>query len=383
VGSQPQGKVGVGTETRIPGTVGVVSAFGVPIRFHFTFVLLLIFLFFVGVGDRQSGLMYALYILALFGSVLLHELGHALVSRRYRIRTLEIVMFPIGGVARLERSPKPREELWIAMAGPLVNFVIAAGLFGVLASRNELVPVEELTNPSDSNLWMRIAAGNLILALFNLLPAFPMDGGRILRSIVGLRKSEDEATRIASAAGRYLAVAMGLYGLLSMNFLLMFIAFFVYLGAAQEGVAAMGRSLTHGIPVRAAMVTEFRTLSHGHTIRDAANLLLSTTQQDFPVVHGEQVLGILSRNGLLRAMANSGPEAYVAGVMDRKYVQVSPDMDLAEALPMMAQAGSCALVMEDGRLVGLLTSENLTEFLLLRRVGLKTEALKQQEPTQS
>lgn len=363
-------------EPRIGGTVGVVRILGVPVRLHFTFVLLLIFLVVFGIGAKQSHLMYVLYILALFASVLLHELGHAVVSRRYGIHTIEIVMFPIGGVARLERNPKPREELWIALAGPLVNLVLAGALLGLLASRRELVPLEELAKPSDSNLWMRIGTGNLILALFNLLPAFPMDGGRILRSIVGLYKSEDDATRIAAAAGRFLAVAMGLYGLLSMNFLLMFIAFFVYLGATQEGVAAMGRSLTHGVPVRAAMVTDFRTLSHGDTIRDAANLLLATTQQDFPVVHGEQVLGLLSRTGLLRAMATSGPESYVAGAMERNYTQIPPEMDLAAALPLMARAGSCALVMEGDKLLGLLTAENLAEFVLLRRVGMKQEALK-------
>jgi Zn-dependent protease len=351
--------------------------FGVPIRFHFTFVLLLAFLIFVGIGGRQSHVFYVLYILALFGSVLLHELGHSVVSRRYGIRTLEIVMFPIGGVARLERNPRPREELWIAIAGPLVNLVIAAAIFGLLASRNALVPLRDLAIPSDSNLWMRIAAGNLILAVFNLLPAFPMDGGRILRSFLALYRSEDDATRIAAAAGRFLAIAMGFYGLLSMNFLLLFIAFFVYLGAAQEGAAAMGRSLTHGIAVRVAMVTDFRTLAHGDTIREAVTLLLSTTQQDFPVVHGGQVMGLLGRSALLRAMATSGADSYVAAAMDRHYVQVSPDMDLAEALPLMAQAGSCALVMQGGQLLGLLTSENLTEFVLLRRIGMKQEPLKQ------
>ncbi len=253
-------------KNQIPGSIAEVRVFGVPVRLHFTFVLLLAFLVFIGVGARQSHLMYVLYILALFASVLLHELGHAIVSRRYGIRTIEIVMFPIGGVARLERNPKPREELWIALAGPAVNFAIAGALFGLLASRGELVPLGELAKPSDANLWMRIGAGNLILAVFNLLPAFPMDGGRILRALLGLRKPEEEATRIAAGAGRFFAVAMGLFGLLSMNFILLFIAFFVYLGAAQEGMAAAGKVLMKGVPVRAAMVTDFRTLSHGDSI---------------------------------------------------------------------------------------------------------------------
>jgi stage IV sporulation protein FB len=171
--------------------------------------------------------------------------------------------------------------------------------------------------------------------------------------------------------GRMLAISMGLYGLVAQDFLLVFFAFFIYLGAAQEGAAALGRSLTHGIPVRAAMITEFHTLGHGNTVRDAANLLLSTSQQDFPVIHGDQVVGMLGRNLLLKALAAEGPEAYVAGVMDRDFLQLEPEADLAEVLPLMAQAGRCALVMDGSKLRGLLTTENLSEFLLLRRFGME------------
>ena len=141
--------------------------------------------------------------------------------------------------------------------------------------------------------------------------------------------------------------------------------------AAQEGAAALGRTLTHGIPVRAAMITEFHTLGHGETVRDAANLLLSTSQQDFPIMHGDQVVGLLGRNLLLKALASEGPDAYVAGVMDRDFLQLEPGMDLAEVLPLMAQAGRCALVMDGAKLTGLLTTDNLSEFLLLRRFGME------------
>jgi predicted transcriptional regulator len=133
----------------------------------------------------------------------------------------------------------------------------------------------------------------------------------------------------------------------------------------------MGRMLTQGIPVRAAMVTEFRTLSHGDSIGDAANLLLATSQQDFPVVHGDQVIGLLGRSALLKAMASGGPEAYVAGAMARDFLRLSPHQDLAEALPKLSEAGSCALVMDGERLLGLLTTENVSEFLLLRRFGMQ------------
>jgi len=350
------------------GSIGILRLFGVPIRLHFTFLLLLVFLLFIGIGERQSGMSTAVYILALFGSVLLHELGHAVVAKQYGIRTIEIVMFPIGGLARLDRQPKATQELWIALAGPAVNLLIAGAIAAWFWREHALVPMQELLKPTDTNLAQRIGFGNLSLALFNMAPAYPMDGGRVLRSILARWRPEDEATRITAATGQVLAVGMGLLGLLGGNFMLMFIAMFVYLGAAQEGAMARGRILTTGFPARAAMVTDFRTIEHGDTIRNAADLLLATSQHDFPVMHGGAVVGLLTRNTLIRAMLSQGPDAYVAGVMDRDFVRIPPDMDLSEAFS--RTAGSSALVMDGENLLGLLTSENFSEFLLLRQINL-------------
>ncbi|MCC6392437.1 MAG: M50 family metallopeptidase [Bryobacterales bacterium] len=360
---------GAQTSHQISGTIFGLRLFGVPVRFHFTFVLLVVALGAVGI-QGPSGAEAAIYILALFASVLVHELGHALVSKRYGIKTIEIVMFPIGGVARLERNPKPREELWIALAGPAVNIVIAALLIVAAASLNRTFDWEKAFSRGGGDMLSQVAIGNIILGVFNLLPAFPMDGGRVLRAMLAMKRGEAEATAIAARAGRFLAILMGLYGLVAGNFVLLFVAFFVYLGAVQETAAVMGRALTQGVPVSEAMITEFRTLSHGQTIRDAANLLLATTQQDFPVVLGDQVLGLLGRSGLLRAMAQDGPEAYISGAMQREFLSVSPLMDLSEALPLLTQAGNVALVMDEDKLVGMLTGENLMEFLMLRRLGM-------------
>jgi Zn-dependent protease/CBS domain-containing protein len=359
----------------VPGSFGILRVFGVPVRLHFTFVLLLIFLVFIGFGGQQSGAMTALYILALFGSVLLHEIGHALVARHYGIRTIEIVMFPIGGVSRPERMPKAREEFWIAISGPLVNALIAAALLGWLVTQHQFVPVQLLKEPTDANLLERIATGNLLLFLFNLLPAYPMDGGRVLRSLLARFKTEEEATRIAANAGQILAVMLGLFGLLSANFIMVFIAMFIYLGASQEGAAVRGRLLTAGVPVRAAMITDFRTLSHGASIRDAGNLLLATSQHDFPVLHGDQVLGLLTRAALVRAMLTVGPDAYVAAAMDREPRRFSPDAPLSDILPELSASRACALVMDDEKLVGLLTNENVSEFILLRQVSMQQARL--------
>jgi Zn-dependent protease/CBS domain-containing protein len=357
--------------TMISGTVGVVRLFGIPVRLHFTFVLLLVFLLFIGIGNRQSGAATAVYILALFGSVLLHEFGHALTARQYGIRTLEIVMFPIGGVARLERMPRARQEFWIAIAGPLVNLLIAAGLLAYLDRTDQLAGLELLRDPTDANLAQRIALGNLLLFLFNLLPAYPMDGGRVLRSLIAVWKPEDTATQIAARTGQILAMTMGLFGLLSANFLLVFVAMFVYLGASQEGMMARGRSLTSGYTVRSAMITDFRSLPHGATVRDAGDMLLATSQTDFPVVHGERVIGVLGRKALIRAMLTQGPDAYVSSVMDRDFPRIQVNEDLGAAFERLSAPGSCAIVFDgEERIAGILTAENLSEFILLRQVSL-------------
>jgi Zn-dependent protease len=359
------------TRATASGSIGSVRLLGVPIRLHFTFILLLIGLIVVGLSSNQSPGNYTLFMLAIIASVLLHEFGHALVSSLYGIRTEEIVMYPIGGVARLERPPKPWEEFWIALTGPVINLAIAGGIIAMLYySEKRPVNFFALEQPAEWNLADRIALANLILAGFNLLPAFPMDGGRMLRAILSRLKSEYEATRIATWSGRMLAISMGLYGFINMP-ILAFVAFFIYLGAANEGAASRGRSLTQGIPVRAAMMTEYHTLTHGATIREAANLLLSTSQQDFPVMLGGQVIGLLGRNALLRGMAQEGADSYIAGYMEREFPSVPPDRDLSDVLPLMAHAGACVLVMEEDRLLGLLSSENLSQFLLLRSVGLQ------------
>lgn len=354
-----------------PGTLLSFRALGVPVRLHFTFVLLLIFLVVLGAGGSQSSGGYAAYVVALFASVLLHELGHALVARRYGIRTIEIIMFPIGGLARLERLPKPAEEFWIALAGPAVNLVIAGALFAWWGYVADVQSLKNLLVPTDNNLVHRVAVGNLILAAFNLLPAFPMDGGRVLRAFLARSRSEVDATRAAARLGQILSMAMGLLGLLSGNFMLVFIALFVYLGAAQESAAVLGKSLIESVPVREAMMTEYRTLPHGSSLREAAAALLAGSQQDFPVVSGGQVIGLLTRTDLLRGMAAQGPEAYVAGSMNREFPRLAPDAELSAALPLIEQ--SCVLVMEEDQLLGMVTRENVVEFLMLRRFGLRPQ----------
>ena len=350
-----------------------VRILGVPVRLHFTFVLLVIFIVTLGARGGESAAFSAIYILSLFTSVLLHELGHAGVSKRYGIRTLDIVLYPIGGVARMERTPKPPEELWIALAGPFVNVLIATALFAYLGYMRADVNLTSLANPSDANLLARVAIGNLILAAFNLIPAFPMDGGRVLRALLARKQSEEQATRTAASAGRDVRdidrdVWIAVYAVHARIHCLLRLS----RRHRRRARRVVGRSLTEGVPVRKAMITEFRTLEHGTTVREAANMLLATSQQDFPIVLGEQVMGLLGRNALLRGMAVDGPDAYVAGIMDRNFPRVSPDDSLTQAIPLLAQT-SCVLVMDQERLLGLLTRENLSEFMMLRRFGMAAD----------
>jgi Zn-dependent protease/CBS domain-containing protein len=359
---QPQPQPG----PRAPGSFGVVNLFGIPVRFHFTFWLVAVWLIYMGLGGQQSLAGSTLYVLGLFSSILLHETGHALSARHYSIATLEIVMLPLGGLSRLERQPKPAEEFWVALSGPLVNFVIGGALMGWTYARGGAPALEHWQNSSDGNILPRLAVANLILAFFNLLPAFPMDGGRVVRSLLAGKRSMEEATRLTARIGTGLAALMALYGLLTSSFLFIFIAFFVYVGATQEVMATAAQALLRGVSVREAMVTDFRTLPHGATIREAADLLLATSQQDFPVLSGEGVLGLLNRTALLRAMATDGPDAFVAGAMDREFPRVRQDDLLEDAAPMVSRG--CTLVFDHENLVGLLTAENMSEFMMLRQI---------------
>ncbi|WP_321474560.1 site-2 protease family protein [uncultured Paludibaculum sp.] len=353
---------------RAPGSVGLFRLFGVPVRFHFTFWLLVVWLIFLGAEGKQSPVGTAVYVFGLFASVLLHEVGHALVARRFGIQTTEIVMLPLGGLSKLARQLTPSEEFWVALAGPMVNFVLGAALLGWTFASGGTVELSHWRAATDANLAGRLAVTNLILAFFNLLPAFPMDGGRVMRSLLAAKRPIEDATRITARIGMVVAAAMALYGLLNSNFVLIFFAFIVYVGATQEVMATSAQALMKGATVVEAMITDFRTLQHGDSIRDAADLLLATSQQDFPVLSGGETIGLLNRTNLLKAMAAEGPDAYVAGVMDRAFARLSPDMMLSDAALLMGQSGDCALVFEREKLVGLLTGENLSEFLVLRKI---------------
>ncbi len=246
------------------------------------------------------------FIVAVFACVTLHELGHALAARRYGIATPDITLLPIGGLARLARLPeKPVEEIVIAIAGPAVNVVIAAVLI-LIGAR---VDASALTmDQPEAGFATRLAAVNLFLVVFNLIPAFPMDGGRVLRAVLALKLGRRRATELAATIGQGLAFVFGFLGLVNGNAILVFIAVFVYLAAAAEagevGVMERARRIQTG----AAMIRSFESLGPGATVDDAADALIRTTQHEFPVVDGAgRLRGVLMRDAMIRAMKATGP----------------------------------------------------------------------------
>lgn len=346
---------------------------GIGVYVHATFLILIAF---VVAAHWMAGhsvlktLEGVLFVLTLFGCVVLHEFGHALMAARFGIRTRDITLLPIGGLARLERMPEnPWQELWVALAGPAVNVVIAGGLFVVLTLLAAWPRLDEWDDlgVAQGAFLHRLMVVNLILVVFNLIPAFPMDGGRVLRAILAMQMEYTRATRIAASIGQALALLFGLLGFLVGNPFLMFIALFVWIGAAQEASMVETTASFGGVPVARAMITQFETLTPQDPLNLVIEKILAGTQQDFPVVEDGRVVGVLTRQDLLVALARRGPEVPVAEVMQTRF-------ETAEATEMLDTAfrrlQSCEChtlpVLHHGTLVGMLTMDNLGEFVAIR-----------------
>lgn len=348
---------------------------GIDVYLHITFLL---FLAFIGalhvMGGRSMGaaLEGVLFFCAVFGCVLLHEFGHALAARRYGIRTRDITLLPIGGVARLERMPdRPLQELWVALAGPAVNVAIVMVLSVWLLATGQGLGMEAL-DLTQGPMAARLLLVNASLVLFNMIPAFPMDGGRVLRALLAMRMEYARATRIAAFLGQGIAMVFALLGLLGLfggmgNPLLLFIALFVWIGASQEAGMAQFRSALTGVTVRDAMLTNYYVLSPYDTLARAVEMVMAGSQQDFPVLEGRRVVGVLRRQGLLAALAEQGKWAPVSGAMEREF----PVLEAGESLEVVltAQSGrplGAVPVVDRGEMIGLLTWDNITDFVLIQ-----------------
>lgn len=346
---------------------------GIDIKVHLTFVLILVWAAYrwgVGLGTGMTGAVFGIVVtLLLFVCVTLHELAHSLTAMRYGVTVRDITLLPIGGLAQMEKIPeKPDQELKMSLAGPLTNVAIAIVLvaiclpFGIRST----VGVGELYQMLGTVGWHGLMAylvmTNLALGLFNLAPAFPMDGGRVLRAFLAMRMDYSKATAIAVAVGQGLAWLLGLYGVMGGSWTLAIIAVFIYMGAGQEGRMVEVKSVLGEIRVRQAMTRQLQALSPQAPLSQAVGITLQTFQTDFPVVEGGRLVGLLTESDLVSALQTHGAGVPLSQVMRTEFPTAAPDEPLFDAQQRMSMARLRAMpVMAEGKLAGLLTAQDINE----------------------
>jgi len=355
--------------------------FGIEVRVHWSFVLILAYGAFAYSSGAANVLIGALYgilvILLLFVCVTLHEFGHALVAKYYKVNVPHITLLPIGGVASLERMPdKPLQEFLIAIAGPLVNFVIAVLLFplllllrgfqtGSLTYNNVGEFINQIQSPGVVNLLVYLVVTNLALGIFNLLPAFPMDGGRILRALLAMAIAYVDATRIAVFVGRIMAALFALWGILNGNIFLLLIAFFIYVGGGSEREAVESRAVLRNIVAEQALTHNAVNLYTSERVDRAVDLIMNSYQTDYPIMDlSGKFVGVLTRARLIRALKEVGPEARVVDVMLKaEEVPIcGPTQDLSVVWETMVTKGSRVVAIKRGnQFLGLLTLDDISE----------------------
>jgi Zn-dependent protease/predicted transcriptional regulator len=347
---------------------------GIQIRMHITFPLILVwgaiqFGFLAGRG--VTGAVFGVVVtLILFAIVVLHELGHSFAAQSYGVPVQQIVLLPIGGVAQLGRIPeKPSQEFVIAIAGPLVNFVLAGllAVFGLVSGLDLGLTglqtvLRQLGSANLNAVFSYVFVSNLFLGLFNLLPAFPMDGGRVLRALLATRMDYPRATALAVTIGQGLAWLMGLWGFLGGGFFLILVAIFIYTGAGQEGRMVQVRSVLRGLTVRQAYSQQVKSLTPQSTLREAIDITLSSFQSDFPVCDDETLVGVLTHTQLVEALNKTDPDEPVTSFMRTDLDPVSPDESLYMAQRRLTEGEVDALpVVENGQFLGLVTARDVNE----------------------
>jgi Zn-dependent protease/CBS domain-containing protein len=356
------------------GSIKLGTIAGIGVFVHWTFLILvawIVGLHLLSGRGLDAALMGVLFIFALFGCIVLHELGHALAARRFGVPTRDITLLPIGGLARLQRMPDhPGQEFVVAVAGPLVTAAIAAALAGALWVAGGPDALRgELTLLTGARFFPNLMWANVILLVFNLIPAFPMDGGRMLRSLLALRLDYVQATNIAAGLGQVIAVGFAILAILPpvFNPFLLFIALFVFLGASGESHMAQVRMLLQDVPVRDAMITDFRALAPGDPVQKAADELLAGWQTDFPVVEAGRFRGMVRRSDIATALQQYGGNVEVRQVMQEECPAVT-DRDMLYRVMEKMQSDRCSAlpVVRDGALIGLVTTENIGELMMIR-----------------
>lgn len=346
------------------------KAFGIPVSIHWTFLLLVGWILYsnlrMGRTLQEAGIA-VIFILILFGCVILHELGHALAARRYGIPTKSIVMLPIGGVATLEKMPeKPSQELVVALAGPSVNVVIAFILAGILISTGQPILPTTAGYIEFANFLPSLLIVNLFLAIFNLLPAFPMDGGRVLRASLSFKFSRVKATQIAVRIGQLMAVLFIIAGIFSNPFLVL-IALFIMYGAQTEYMVVKSKAQLENAKAGNIIITRFTPLQAGQTLGDAAHTLLSTQENAFLIMQDNQIAGVLTKNNLILGLTQLGKDAEIRQAMNATVHIIDADTPLSEIMDYVLKTGQKFFpVVKDNTLLGVIDWENINEYKEIR-----------------
>ncbi|MCB0632942.1 MAG: site-2 protease family protein [Saprospiraceae bacterium] len=345
---------------------------GIEVFVHWTFLILIAWILFshVSMGHSwEQSLVGVVFILVLFACVLLHELGHALTGKRYGITTKNIMLLPIGGVANMEKMPeKPIQELWVALAGPAVNLVIAIVLFFVLRQAGDMPSLLDMDgHMSSSNFLYNLFLVNILLAVFNLIPAFPMDGGRVLRALLAMKFDRAKATEIAARTGQFLAIGFVFLGLIS-NVWLVFIGLFVFLGAGAESSYEATRSVLSKYKVSDALMKKYTLLSADDSIERAVEHLLNGQEKEFLVAYDNGLMGFVTRDEIIRGLSELGKSAPLGNIARQDFPALSPEMGLDKAHEMMAKLGiSFSPVFMEGELAGVLDTENISEVIMVNK----------------
>ena len=344
---------------------------GIDLRVHATFLILLAWMalvYYRSSGTVAGAARGLLFTIALFASVVLHEFGHAAAGRRVGVPTRDITLLPIGGVARLEYIPrKPKQELGVALAGPAVTVLIAVLLAIVLLLLRAplVIGSNAVVIGGGAGFLAQLLWVNVYLLVFNLLPAFPMDGGRVLRAALAMRAGYVRATAVAARVGRAFALLFGVVGLFYNPFLVL-IALFVWLGAAAESSALEEHEIFGDVTVGRVMIRELRTLSTNETLEAAMRHVLEGFQHDFPVVDNGRVVGVLTRAGMLAGLGRNGPGSPVSASMDTSFRTTTPDESVERAVARLRECHCSTMpVLDDDHLRGVLTSDNIAEFVMI------------------
>ncbi len=346
------------------------SVAGIKILVHWTFVLLLGWVAFTEAqrgNDLNTILLSIGFVLTVFLCVVLHELGHALTARKYGIKTRMITLLPIGGVASLERMPEsPKKELMVALAGPAVNVVIAFILWLALPGLQNVPDEAFFTRITPANFFYLLLFVNVILVLFNAIPAFPMDGGRVLRALLAFKLGRVRATQIAANLGQLLAIVFVFYGLFSNPFLVL-IGVFVFFGAYSENMMVQHLDFLRGHSVREGMMTNYVSLSPEETVQNAIEKLLMGSEHEFIVENDGKVVGTLTRSQLIQAIKEDKMTAPVADIMSEEFVAFSVTDKLSAAYTELQKTRAPLYpVLENGRLAGVINTDNINEFIMIK-----------------